>query len=428
MNKLIWFIATLLIVISGIYFSIKLKFIQFRFIRMIKSLRTKNIEKNTISPFASLMMVLAGRIGVGSIAGVAISIYYGGVGSIFWMWLISILATSLTFVETLLGMKYQKKDSKYICKGGPSYYIRYGLNNKLLGTIYALLILISDIFGFISIQANTIIHSLDEILNINEFIIGVIIASLILLIIIGGAKRIANFSEKIVPIITIFYLLVCLFIIIININKIPSIIKLIFISAINNKSIKGGILGSMIIGAQRGIFSSEAGIGTGAIASSTTLTTTKEEQIRNSYIQMLGIYITTFLICTSTAFIILTSDINLLSFNNLNGIELVQLSFLNHIGTIGKFFVFIIIFAFSFTTILSSYYNGESSLKYFIEKPKLLLMFLKLLTFISIIIGSISKSNFIWNLIDIFVGLLAIINIYAIIKLKDEVFELLKIK
>jgi AGCS family alanine or glycine:cation symporter len=105
MNKLIWFIATLLIIISGIYFSIKLKFIQFRFIRMIKSLRTKNIEKNTISPFASLMMVLAGRIGVGSIAGVAISIYYGGVGSIFWMWLISILATSLTFVETLLGMK-----------------------------------------------------------------------------------------------------------------------------------------------------------------------------------------------------------------------------------------------------------------------------------------------------------------------------------
>jgi AGCS family alanine or glycine:cation symporter len=184
----------------------------------------------------------------------------------------------------------------------------------------------------------------------------------------------------------------------------------------------------MIIGAQRGIFSSEAGIGTGAIASSTTLTTTKEEQIRNSYIQMLGIYITTFLIYTSTAFIILTSDINLLSFNNLNGIELVQLSFLNHIGIIGKFFVFIIIFAFSFTTILSSYYNGESSLKYFIEKPKLLLMFLKLLTFISIIIGSISKSNFIWNLIDIFVGLLAIINIYAIIKLKDEVFSLLKSK
>jgi AGCS family alanine or glycine:cation symporter len=126
--------------------------------------------------------------------------------------------------------------------------------------------------------------------------------------------------------------------------------------------------------------------------------------------------------------LILTSDINLLSFDNLNGIELVQLSFFNHIGSIGKLFVFIIIFTFSFTTILSSYYNGESSLKYFIEKPKLLLMFLKLLTFISIIMGAISKSNFIWNLIDIFVGLLAIINIYAIIKLKDEVFELLKIK
>ena len=135
LNRIVWLIATSLIIISGFYFSFKLKFIQFRFIKMFKSLFIKNKEKETIKPFESLMMVLAGRIGVGSIAGIAISIYYGGVGSIFWMWISSLLATSLTFVETILGMLYQKKDTNSISKGGPSYYIKYGLSNKLLGNI-----------------------------------------------------------------------------------------------------------------------------------------------------------------------------------------------------------------------------------------------------------------------------------------------------
>ena len=143
-NRIVWLIATSLIIISGFYFSFKLKFIQFRFIKMFKSLFIKNKEQETIKPFASLMMVLAGRIGVGSIAGVALSIYYGGIGSIFWMWISSILGASLTFVETILGMLYQKKDIKNICKGGPSYYIKYGLNNKFLGTAYAIIILLID--------------------------------------------------------------------------------------------------------------------------------------------------------------------------------------------------------------------------------------------------------------------------------------------
>ena len=184
----------------------------------------------------------------------------------------------------------------------------------------------------------------------------------------------------------------------------------------------------MIIGIQRGIFSSEAGIGTGAIASSTTETGNNEEKLSQGYSQMLGVYITTFLICTSTALVLLTSDISNLNFNNLNGIELVQISFSQHLGSIGKYFVFIIIFLFSFTTILSSYYNGESSLKYFINKPNKSLKLLKMFTFISIVFGAVSSSNTIWTFIDVFVGILAIINIYALIKLKDKVINTLKDK
>jgi len=428
LNRIIWLIATSLIIMSGLYFSFKLKFIQFRFIKMFKSLFIKNKEQETIKPFESLMMVLAGRIGVGSIAGIAISIYYGGVGSIFWMWISSLLATSLTFVETILGMLYQKKDTNSISKGGPSYYIRYGLNNKLLGNIYAFIIILTDIFGFISIQTNTITHSIQEIINIDSIVIGIILSVLVIIIIIGGVKRIANFSSKMVPTMTLLYLFICLIIIIINIDKLPNIFLSIFKSAFEFKSISGGILGSMIIGIQRGIFSNEAGIGTGAIASAATKTSSKNEQLAQGYTQMLGVYITTFLICTATALILLTTNISNLNINNLNGIEIVQYALTNHLGTIGNYFIFIIIFLFAFTTILSSYYNGESSLKYFIENPKKILKVLKILTCISIVIGAISKSNIIWNFIDVFVGILAIINIYALIKLKDDVINLLNKK
>lgn len=425
LNRIVWLVASALIIISGIYFTFKLKFVQFRFIKMFKSLKVKT-DDDTITPFQSLMMVLAGRIGVGSIAGIAVSIYYGGVGSIFWMWVSSILAASLTFIETTLGMIYQKKDTKSVCKGGPSYYIKYGLNNKFLGSMYAIIIIISDILGFISIQTNTITHSIQEIIKIKEFIIGLILCILILIIIIGGVKRIANFSSKMVPFMTILYLLISLIIIIVNIDKISNIFITIFKSAFEFRSISGGILGTMIIGIQRGIFSSEAGIGTGAIASAASKATTKESKLNQGYTQMLGVYITTFLICTSTAIIVLTSDITNLTFNNFNGIELIQLSFTKHLGSMGNLLIFIIIFLFAFSTILSSYYNGESSLKYFIDKPNKSLKILKVFTIISILFGSLAKSDIIWNFIDVFVGILAIINIYTMIKLKDDVINLTK--
>lgn len=423
LSKIIWIFATLLLIISGLYFTFKLKFIQFRFIKMFKSLKEKNENDEAIKPFQSLMMVLAGRIGVGSIAGIAVSIYYGGIGSIFWMWISAILGGSLTFLETTLGMFYQKKDTKSIYKGGPSYYIKYGLNNKLLGSIYAIIIIISDIVGFISIQTNTITHSLQEIINIDSYIIGIIICIFVILIIAGGAKQIANFSSKMVPSMSLLYLFVCLIIIIINIDKIPLIFQTIFKSAFDFQALKGGLIGSIIIGIQRGIFSSEAGIGTGAIAAAATETTTKKQKIAQGYTQILGIYITTFLICTATALIVLTSNISNLNFTDFNGIELIQIAFTQHLGSVGNYFVFIIILLFAFTTILSSYYNGESSLKYFIEKPKKSLKLLKLFTLISIFMGAVSSSNIVWGFIDIFVGILAIINIYSIIKLKDIVLK-----
>lgn len=418
-EKILWIITSSLIVISSIYFSFKLDFVQTKVFKMIKYLFKRDNDKDSITPFQSLMLVLAGRIGVGSIAGVAIAIYYGGPGTIFWMWVICFLSASLTFSETVLGVYYKEKDEKHINVGGPSYYLKKGLKNKTLGNVYAILIILSYVGGFLSIQSNTITKSIKELVNVNNIYIGIIICFLTYIIIFGGIKKITKVTSKLVPIMTILYILTAIYISITNYDKILDILNLIIKEAFRFKSISGGILGTIVIGIQRGIFSSESGIGTGAIAASTT----NSNPIEQGYVQMLGIYITTFLICTSTAIIILTSNYSGINFNDLNGIEITQYAFNYHLGKLGILIVFISICLFSFSTILSGYYDGEASLKYLLKNPKKYLLLLKILTIIILFFGCIIPSSRLWNIVDILVALLAIINIYGVYKLKSIVIN-----
>ena len=233
-NKLLWYIATLLLVSSGIYFTIKLNFIQFKFIKIFKTIFSK--EKETgIKSYETLMMVLAGRIGVGSIAGVALAIHLGGIGSIFWMWIIAIISASTSYVETVLGIIYKEKDGDFY-KGGPSYYIKNGLNNKVLGGIYAILILFSYVGGFLSIQSNTIAKSINQITFVSPILIGIIISIITFIIIFGGIKRIALISSKIVPFMMIGYMLIALYCCLTNIELLPNIFVNIIKSAFNLKS------------------------------------------------------------------------------------------------------------------------------------------------------------------------------------------------
>lgn len=418
-EKILWLITSSLIIISSIYFTFKLNFVQTKVITMFKELFKKNKVKDSISPFQSLMLVLAGRIGVGSIAGVAIAIYYGGPGTIFWMWIICFLSASITFAETLLGVYFKEKDEKNINRGGPSYYLSKGLNKKVLGNIYAILIILSYVGGFLSIQSNTITKSIQNFVNINNITIGIVICVLTSFIIFGGIKKIAKVSTTLVPLMTIIYVITALFITIINSDKIIDILVLIIKDAFKFKSVTGGVLGTIVIGIQRGIFSSEAGLGTGAIAASTT----NSKPVSQGFVQMIGIYITTFLICTSTAIIILTSNYNSISFTDLNGIEITQYAFNYHLGNLGILIVFISICLFSFSTILSGYYDGESSLKYLLKNPKKYLLILKIITIIILFLGSVISSSKLWNIVDILVALLAIINIYGIYKLKDIIIK-----
>lgn len=414
-NKFLWAIATSLILMCGIFFTYKFKFVQFKIKDIYRSFCCKNKKEEGISPISSLMMVLAGRIGVGSIAGVALAIYLGGIGSVFWMWVIAFIAASSTFAETVLGIKYHEKDQNNIYKGGPSYYIKHGLGLPKLGGAFAILVIISYIGGFLGIQSNTIVKSIESLVTVPPLLVAFIICFLTAIIIFGGVEKISAVTSKLVPIMTIIYVVTALYICVRQIHIMPSILISIVKEAFNFQSFFAGFLTTFIVGIQRGIFSNEAGLGTGSIASSTT---DDNDPVKNGYIQLTGIYITTLLICTATAFIILTSDYANLTFTDINGIEITQYAFTYHLGSFGNMIVFLSIILFSFSTILTGYYYGESCLKYFsgiIKKEYLLI--LKLCTIIILFFGALLSAQFLWNIVDLFVALLAIINMIVLYKL-----------
>ncbi len=418
-NQILWAVATTMIILSGLFFTKKLKGIQFRFSSMIYRLFEKEEKKEGITPVQTLMMSLAGRIGVGSIAGVALAIYIGGVGSVFWMWMIALITGANTFVETVLGVKFKEKDEGKIYVGGPSYYLKNGLHKLCLGKIYAILIIMSYTIGFLGIQSNTITRSCQEMFSVSAWWVGTIIVLFSGLIIFGGVKKIADVTSRLVPVMTLVYVATAIYIVIMNIHMIPTIFIEILKQAFRFDAFFSAFLPTLIIGIQRGLFSNEAGIGTGSIVASATDSNDVKKQ---GYLQVLGIYITTFLICTSTAIIILTSDYTSFTSIDINGIELTQRAFHYHLGNLGTLIVFLSILLFSFSTILTGYYYGESSLKYILrEVHSRKLIMLKVITLLFLMLGSILPSNTLWKIVDIFVALLAIINTYAILKLQKVV-------
>lgn len=419
-NTAVWAVATFFLVFSGLFFTIKLGFVQFNFKEIFRSLKSSNSDKNSISPFKTLTLALAARIGVGSLAGIALGIYKGGIGVVFWIWLSSIITLPNSFVESTLAVMFHERDGKYYI-GGPAFYINKGLGLKRLSIVYALIIFLCYIGGFLAIQSNTIASSMKTYLDVSPMTTGIIVAIISYFIISHGLKRIANFTSFLVPVMGIVYMIIALVIIGLNINMIPSIIGNIFKEAFNFKALGWGIISSIIIGVQRGIFSSEAGLGTGAVASGTSDT---KYPCKQGFIQMLGVYFTTFIICTSTVFVILTSNIDLNSFINPNGIEITLKALNYHLGSFGTVVLIFAIISFAFSTIISGYYYGESNLKYLdknINGKKIHL--LNIFVVIILFVGAIASPKLLWDTVDVGAGILAIINCFSIIKLNQEIKE-----
>ena len=414
-NKILWIIATSLILINSIYFSIKLKLPQLRITKLIKSIKTKS-TKEEITPKDTLIMTLSSKIGVGSLSGTALCIYYGGLGAIFWIFLSSFLLSIITYIENILSIIYKEKDDNHQ-KSGPSYYIKKGLNNKPLSIIYAIIMLITYGVLFSAIQNNTITTLTINIFNISKVTISFFITLISGIAITKGIKTISNICNKIFPIMMLFLITIGIIIILLNINYIPTIILSSVKQAFNRQSITSGVIYTLLIALQKTIFANESGVGTSAVLSGITDSSDCKLQ---SNIGILQTYFINFIVLGITSLIIATALPSNVSISN--GIELTKYAFHYHLGYFGDLSLLLMLILFSYSSIITIYYYGENSLK-FLTKNKISIRILKIITILSIFIGGIIKSSIIWLLIDISLAVLTIINMYAIYKLKEVVIS-----
>lgn len=399
-----WYVASILIMYATGKFSYKYKFRQLNIKKIIEAIRSKS--KNDISPCGSLSVSLAAKIGVGSLSGIALCLYFGGLGSIFWLVIISLLIPITTYVECLLGIKYRNKiDGEYV--GGPSYYISKCLGNKKMGYLYSILIIITYSGLFLSIQANTIVNAL-EYVRIDKVYSTIILMIVSFLIIIRGIKGITKVNSILVPVMLVFYVLLGGYIVINNYQVLGNILGMVIKEAFQIKK----IIPVFLVGMQRAIFITESSIGTSAISASSC----DNDGDKQGMLEVFGVHIVTILVCLTTFLIISTTDYQMISFNNLNGIEIVMYAFQYHFGSFGMLFLSIITVLFAFSTIISSYFFGESNMEIFSWKKRYRWI-VRIFFILVILLSSFIKPSILWNLCDYFIAILVIINVSSIIKI-----------
>ena len=332
------------------------------------------------------------------------------------MWLIALVGSASSFVESTLAQIYKVKDGKSF-RGGPAYYIEQGLKKKWMGVTFAILITVSFGFVFNAVQANTVSQAFNTAFGLDKLTMGIILAVLTALVIFGGVDRIAKVSEVIVPIFAGLYILVALFVIATNITELPGIFKLIFESAFGLREITMGTMGGMMLtGIKRGLFSNEAGMGSAPNAAAAA---DVSHPVKQGLIQTLGVFTDTLVICSATAFIIILYPTYMQT--GLTGIELTQAALSSHIGPIGNIFIAVCIFLFAFSSIVGNYFYGQSNME-FINLSKTGLNIFRALVVAMVLLGSLTKVQVVWNLADVSMGLMAIINLVAIALLGKYAF------
>ena len=420
-NYYMWsYVIIILLLIVGLYFTIKLNFIQIRFLKHSFLLLFKNQKKSThhISSLEALFTSLASVIGVGSIAGMSIAISLGGPGTIFWVWVISLFGMSSNIIEHVLGQVYKEKTSLKLFMGGPSYYIKKGLKSPLLAITFSIVLIISYGFAFNSVQANTIGSSINNSFKVSKETIAICLTLLTALIIFGGIQRISKFSSYWVPFMGLVYILLAISAIIFNIEKLPSLFILIIKSAFGfNEVVYGSaaymFLQSAIIGAKRALFATEAGMGSTPNISASAMV---DHPTTQGLIGMLGVFFVAFIICTSTALIILSSDVYLTN-TGIQGVELVQNSLQSYLGSYSVYLLSFCIITFGFTSIIGNYSYAENNMNFLISN-KAYIYILRVLVIITVYYGTITPLENVWNIADFFMGLMVLINLYALIRLR----------
>ncbi|MET3193536.1 alanine/glycine:cation symporter family protein [Gottfriedia sp. OAE603] len=426
LNDYLWAkLIVIFLVAIGLFLTVYLGFLQIRFFpEMLRLLgdgrKNKDKDKKTVSSLQAFMIGMAARIGTGNIAGVATAVALGGPGAVFWMWLIALIGSASAFVESTLAQVYKVKDGDS-WRGGPAYYMEKALGNRKLGIIFSILITLSFGLIFNAVQANTIAASIDNEFGISTSTTAIVLAIITAIIIFGGVHSVAKFSTVLVPIKAGVYIVLALWVMIANFDILPNVFGAIFSEGVFTfKQMFGGVMGAAVLhGIRRGLFSNEAGMGSAPNAAATADVT---HPVKQGFIQALGVIVDTFIICSSTAMIVLVSGVYKTS--ELTGIPLTQESLRVSLGDFAATFVSISVFLFALSTIMGNYYYGESNISFMKNSKKTIYLY-RFAVIGMVLFGALYSAELIWSLADIFMGLMVLVNLYAITRLSKVAKALL---
>ena len=437
MDAMVWSMVLVVLCLGvGLYLSLRLKFPQIRLVKeMIKLLTSKEESESGITPFQAFATTVGARVGMGNIAGVASAIFYGGPGSVFWMWMIAVIGAASAFVESALAQAYKVKSPDGEFTGGPAYYIEKGLKCKPYAVVFAVVAFLGPGFLMPGVQINSLVTVFEEAFSVNKILVGAICCIVLGIVVYGSIKRIAHIAEMLAPAMCAIYILAALIIVGLNITKLPGIFLMIIQSAFGVHAVLGGILGSAVSwGVKRGIYSNEAGMGCGAIVSAAAECS---HPVKQGLIQSFSIYVDTLFIGTSTALIVLltgTFDVIDGAGNFLmsqtggieTGIKWTQHALMSTFGSWSGKALAIIIVLFVFTSMTGYCYQAESNIRYLTGNSKKAIAIARAVFLVASFLGAIVNADAVWAMGDIGYGLMAWANIIAIALLAPKAVALLK--
>ncbi|MEJ6012580.1 alanine/glycine:cation symporter family protein [Corynebacterium sp. H127] len=428
-NEHYWKFVLVLLVGAGVWFCITTALVQIRYIPdMFKAVVEKPSEisegQKGISAFKAFTISAASRVGTGNVAGVAIAIATGGPGAVFWMWMLATIGGATSFVESTLAQAFKVRDhSSY--RGGPAYYITKVWKQKWAAVLFVVLITVTYGFVFNAVQSNSIseamVASIDADPATTKVTVGIVLALLTAVIIFGGVQRIASFTQVVVPFMAVMYIVIGVLVLGINADKIPGMIWSIWTHAFGIREFAGATLGTVIMkGVQRGLFSNEAGMGSVPNAAATA---SVSHPVKQGLIQTLGVYFDTVIVCSITAFIILLArgDID----EELTGMQMTQNALASNVGEWGIHFLTVVIIFLAFSSVIGNYYYGQSNIE-FLTKSKLVLNGFRALVALCVFGGAMGSVPLVWALADTFSGLMATVNLIAILPMGGIAVALLK--
>ncbi len=425
LNEWLGQLLVVVLIPMGIYFTVRSRFVQVRYLgRMFRVLsRAFRHEAGRISSFQALALSIAGRVGAGNIAGVAVAITLGGPGAIFWMWMVALVGMATSFFECSLAQLYKHAEPDGSFRGGPAYYIKRGLKQPWLAALFSALLFVTFGFGFPSVQSFTMASSLEDAFGVPTLVTGIGIVVIVGLVIFGGIKRIATVAEIVVPFMAIGYFGMAIYVIAVNVAEVPHVLALIVKSAFGLEPAVGGGMGAAILyGVRRGLFSNEAGLGSAPNVAAVAYVRHPADQ---GVVQSLSVFVDTIVMCTCTAVIILLSGIYQPG-AEFGGVTLTQLALAEHVGEWGRSFVSVALMLFAFTTIIYNYYLGENALNFFSDENRMLFTIYRVFMLALVFWGTFQDLGSVFAFADVTMSLLAVVNLTALVLLAKTGMRLLR--